>query len=512
MLYNFSLLITNRNRNNNTYTPTQLRVTASFFDTQPVPNEYISSFDIFPSYSAVGNLDYMYYVTSSTINDSSIEFYVTNGDGNDVSSSERVATKDLVVRATFTDPNTNLTNIITETFYIVSDGLDGVDSLVVSQTNPTHTFPASASGEVYDYSNSGTTIEVFEGTSSLQFTGSNPQIGYYTVVTGSSNITVGSISADAEGNLSASNHNTFESDVDNASITYTLTGFRLTETPFTRSLVQTFTKARAGQTGSDGSDGVDGKVVSLSSTKYVITYDGDGKLSPDPQTFILSGSAQGFIDPQYRFFSGSTEIQEFSGSSNITVSSNLPQFGQSIQYEVQVKESGSNYDGVFDTIDIYGVKEGSNAFTVFLTNEFHSFPANSEGTVNPNDLPLGSSEVRFFRGGTQYSYSTSGGENTYTASIEAVGIKVSESINNNQIKFTPTETLEDSGSVTLTISSSLSDGTPINFDRVYTFSKSKAGLDGKILNLTSDYQVFLFDDESDEEANNKKIRIFHSLL
>ena len=43
-----------------------------------------------------------------------------------------------------------------------ADGDDGVDALTIVNSNPTHTLPASDTGVVSSYANSGTTIQVYE--------------------------------------------------------------------------------------------------------------------------------------------------------------------------------------------------------------------------------------------------------------------------------------------------------------------------------------------------------------
>ena len=49
---------------------------------------------------------------------------------------------------------------------------------------------------------------------------------------------------------------------------------------------------------------------------------------------------------------------------------------------------------MFDNIDVFAVQSGSDAFTVFLTNEAHVFTATSESVVT-SDLEGGSFEVVF---------------------------------------------------------------------------------------------------------------------
>ena len=46
---------------------------------------------------------------------------------------------------------------------------EGTDGLTLISSNPSHTLPASSSGEVLDYANSGTTLSLFEGATQLDY-------------------------------------------------------------------------------------------------------------------------------------------------------------------------------------------------------------------------------------------------------------------------------------------------------------------------------------------------------
>jgi len=131
--------------------------------------------------------------------------------------------------------------------------------------------------------------------------------------------------------------------------------------------------SKIGVDGVNGASGSDAKVVSLTSTKYAIVYDGDGNLFPASQPFTLSGSAQNFDDPRFQFLENGSQIQGFSTDSNVVIptAGNLPTAGGTNLYEVRVKENGGSVEA-FDNIDVFGVQSGSDAFTVFLTNEAHS--------------------------------------------------------------------------------------------------------------------------------------------
>ena len=237
-----------------------------------------------------------------------------------------------------------------------------------------------------------------------------------------------------------------------------------------------FTLSKEGLVGERGGDGANGaagsnaKVVSLSSTKYAVVYDGDGVLFPTDQNFNLSGSAQNFTNPEFQFLSSSAVLHDFASTSEVTISSSgYPEAGNTTLYEVRVRENGESYDGVFDNIDVFGVQSGSDSFTTFLTNEAHVFSANSDGVVT-STLADGSFETRFFRGAEQYNFGTTG--KTYSVSATSSSIELTQSTNSNQRKFTPTAASADNGTASVILTDN---NTGQVFPKTYTFTKSKKG-------------------------------------
>ena len=237
-----------------------------------------------------------------------------------------------------------------------------------------------------------------------------------------------------------------------------------------------FTLSKEGLVGERGADGANGasgsnaKIVSLSSTKYAVVYDGDGTLFPTDQNFNLSGSAQNFTNPEFQFLSASAVLHDFASTSEVTISSSgYPEAGNATLYEVRVRENGGSYEGVFDNIDVFGVQSGSDSFTTFLTNEAHVFSANSDGVVT-STLADGSFETRFFRGADQYDFGTSG--KSYSVSATSSSIELTQSTNSNQRKFTPSSVSADSGTASIILTDN---NTGQTFPKTYTFSKSKKG-------------------------------------
>ena len=156
-------------QSNNSYLPASASLTASFYSTDGT--EYTKAVKIYPNYDS--GTDYMYYDNNpSEHTDSEITLTIDNGDGTVFSGTgigNKLATKDVVVTAEFTDSVSGQSSTMVETVYIVSDGADGIDGTTVFITNESHTLPANAVGTVSDYVGSGTEIQAYEGATALTF-------------------------------------------------------------------------------------------------------------------------------------------------------------------------------------------------------------------------------------------------------------------------------------------------------------------------------------------------------
>jgi hypothetical protein len=118
------------------YSPTSLAATASFYNAQGT--EYVETFVITPN--LVGSTDQLKYEV--IIDNGNIAISVNDGDGNSMTDGNFANTKDINTIFTFTDPISGNTNTAQETFYIVSDGDDGLigasgsDGVAISQSPP----------------------------------------------------------------------------------------------------------------------------------------------------------------------------------------------------------------------------------------------------------------------------------------------------------------------------------------------------------------------------------------
>jgi len=226
---------------------------------------------------------------------------------------------------------------------------------------------------------------------------------------------------------------------------------------------------------------------------------------------IAQQNLSGVITPSdITIISGSTTITGFKvASGSVTVSNNLYSgiSSGSLSYGAETTDGGLQgqktnlpltisvtKDGLTDSTTIFKVQGGSSgtdgtagapgaagadAYTVFLTNESHTFPADASGNVSSNDLAAGATEVRVFKGTTQYTLDASApyGTNTYRTSKTQTGITLSNNIVSNQRKFIPTGVSADTGTAVITIIDNAQGGATLT--KTYSFSRADAGAAGQ---------------------------------
>lgn len=170
-----------------------------------------------------------------------------------------------------------------------ASGTNGTNGLTAILSNESHVFPASSSGAVLSYSNSGTDIRVYEGGTLLVYDGVGTANGTWKITSASSNITVGPLT-DQGAYLTVGAHSGVADATDLSSVTYTITGKNSAGTDFILVKLQSFTKSKAG---SDGSPGAQGPTIRMISDRPPTFSSTDGALDSSQVaitfSLILSG-------------------------------------------------------------------------------------------------------------------------------------------------------------------------------------------------------------------------------
>ena len=142
-----------------------------------------------------------------------------------------------------------------------------------------------------------------------------------------------------------------------------------------------------------------------------------------------------------------------------------------------VKDGSNAY-----TLQTFGSSQGEPGYSVFGTNESHTFAASATGTITQSNYTAYTCDFTVKKGSTAYTYAASGtAQNTFGITfVSKVGFANNSDIN---ISGAGQITIDDnsldsvsSGSATLRITD-LSNGETIT-DRVLSFAKANAGVNG----------------------------------
>ena len=167
-----------------------------------------------------------------------------------------------VVRVGVAESDAATTEIAFDSIAIaaVKDGGTGADAVTVILTNEAHSVPSDTDGSNPIMTGSGTSIQVFKGTTELNgITTGTPTSGQFRVTATPSNITTGNITS--SGNpVVVGDHTSMNADT--ASISYSIN----VENTTTFIKKQSFTKSKKGSTGDDGQNTAEVKIYKRSSS------------------------------------------------------------------------------------------------------------------------------------------------------------------------------------------------------------------------------------------------------
>jgi len=381
--------------------------------------------------------------------------------------------------------------------------LDGTNALVASLSNDNFTATSDADGSNPILTNSGTTIQVYEGSTALTFKDTNTSLtaGSFKVTRALSS---GNISAPAASTYTGNNSTTAivgsitALGSDSESITFTISGQMANSDSFSITKTQTFSKARKGDVG------IDARTIVLTPSKHVVNYSIAGSES-DSISFTTATSGvsatayyKWYIDGTlYR--DGTGQASPSGGTSNSGTLSGTdfenyePAIGDSVKVTVELFEGSTAAlatEKAQDSVTIYAVQDGSDAFVGFLTNASHSVAAENNGTSY--SLTGAGGTFKFYKGGT----ATTAGVTFAPSSTTKNGLTLT--INNSGVyTLSGNSWTSDLETFDLTATqNTLNSGTanPVVINQTYSISKSKKGAQGdpaEGLVLSADHEIFV---------------------
>ena len=263
---------------------------------------------------------------------------------------------------------------------------EGTDAITVVNSNQSHTLQTSEAGTV-TYTDSGTTIEVFEGATPLTFTTGTVVASTFSIATSVTNIV-----AFNGGNLNSQDTNTTVTTPDHgtmtqsqASIVYTITGKKANGDAFTVTTTQSFSKAIAGSSAES---------IRLSADSQIFRINQDG--TPTPSTITITADRQN-VSTSTTFTTNPTITSTVSGDTLTITHANFSQGGAQTKNTITATAGA-----VSDEITIVEVREGTDAITSILTNEAHTLNATSAGVVS--DFTNSGTELVAYEGANQLTF------------------------------------------------------------------------------------------------------------
>lgn len=385
-------------------------------------------------------------------------------------------------------------------------GSAGQNAVVGYLTNENHTVPATTTGSVSSYAGATGTFKVFWGTSDV----TTGQGITYSTLTNNQSLTNGGsgvlINASTgqftiDGGLDIGEESAVV--VFRAVLPAGLGGGNVDK-------VFSLNKSKTGSTGADS------KLMSVYSDKQTFTFDGTNTLNPAGQYVTFTASKQNTTQPITWSTSPSVSLRSTTSASSSVVTTGDTVYLHAADFAANtaVTVTATLSDGVVltDKITIVKVRDGATgtaAITGYLTNESQTVPATNGGAVS--SYAGASGTFRVFSGnvdvttGQSIVYSTiannSGLTNAGTANLinSSTG---AYNIDGGLLAGTDTAT----ATFRATLPAGLGGST---VDKVFTITKSKAGLDGtspKILTIRSDYQAFTYDGTGGADPAGQVIR------
>jgi hypothetical protein len=354
--------------------------------------------------------------------------------------------------------------------------IDGSDGITVVNTNQSHTLPSNGDGVVSSYSNSGTTISVYEGTTKLEYDGTGTSNGSWSLSTSqvpNSTLTIGgSDGIDISGKDALVNeHSAMADGTSTVIISYDISGKRVNGNSFTAETTQTITKAS------------NAKTLRLSADTLTFTTAKDGSVSPNFITLVsnrqnTNSTTTWTTSPSVDLYTDAT-TGTTSVNGDDTVYLRKADFGSNTAVKVTATAGTLS-----DDVTIVGIAEGSDAITVVNTNQSHTVPATNLGVVTSGDLVGSGTTIKAFEGTTPLTFTTStpvAGE--FSASVTQSPTSTMNTFtiggNGSNTATVPDFTSMDSGTdsvvLTYTLTVKKENGTTVTIDTTQTITKSKTG-------------------------------------
>ena len=231
--------------------------------------------------------------------------------------------------------------------------------------------------------------------------------------------------------------------------------------------------------GRNGNPGNNASVLTLSSTAQTFTYDREGNASPTAQTIAFTANLQNltgdatFVATSYDS-SGNVLGNPSLGGSGNTKTLTVANFDTAAYCVVSATLSGYT-----DQITVVRLQDGENSISGYLTNEAVTVQASSGGTVPSGGFNNAGGTFKVFSGLTDVTTSC-----TFSVASSS-GLTIT--INATSGVYSVSAMSADQGTATLQAVYG-----SVTITKVYSISKSLAGVTASVLTLTNTAQTFTY--------------------
>lgn len=346
----------------------------------------------------------------------------------------------------------------------VQDGKAGTDAYTVVLSNPSHTVPANSSGTVSssNLATCTTDIIVYKGSSTVKPTVNN----LVSVPSGAFNLVAATNTTNARITMAS-----FPTNVDTATATVDVVAGGQT-------LKQTFTVTKAKQ-------GIAGNPVkSVVVTGPQIFKYAKNSTTPSPSTITISAVENNFTGSTRKWYANGTVISGQTGT-NLVIN---PTSSTSGQYFMNSDSVTFKYeaDGKTDEITVTKMYDGSDTYSVILTNEAHAISCDKNGNPLSGELNKALTKVRVFRGSTELTASNSAAINKFKISVGSVTGGTADYVVENSVNVGVKVKTITADSGTIPVSVNIDNG-KATIEKVFSFNKLKVGATGasaKVIQIT----------------------------
>ena len=231
-----------------------------------------------------------------------------------------------------------------------------------------------------------------------------------------------------------------------------------------------------GSNGTDGSEGADARAVSLTMVTQAFEYNTSGTTPlPAGSTTVTATALNTTGTVKYEFFLNDVSDQASSTSPTYLYTPQSSFANMPDKIEVQITDSGTTDIKARDMITAQGLKEGSDAITVNLSNEAHTLPVDILGNV---DNAGSGTNITVFIGTTQLNYGTGNNEFQVTTSATNVTAGSAGTSNYNVRGYGLVTNFTSPASITFTITAKNAAGVSTTILKTQSLTASQEGATG----------------------------------